>query len=470
MAGTFYGELFYGVMKAHLRQSTHSILVAHKYDKVINLCSGSFNIAKVAVAAGYRPEQIFCSDKSLYSTILGYIFSGQRLSSIPGLKMAEDIAAEFEKASDEFAKASILLYEMRLSNLRKIDYRKNIVEDMVARRDYYISQYDEKLKKEYEVLSGLNYKIADIHDEFHDYGDNDILIAFLPTDKGGYEKAFDYGDRIDIEMEDSSMFNPDEFPELFNRSIGWKTHYLTFTHTLYPEIDRAYNFSAKYNGHGVYDWFYSNKVELIPETVKGRMDIGKHKSFTPIKGVSMWGAKEKVTEDTKIQVLPIKAEHGLYYRGLWIHNMGPTNADVNYGIFLDGKIAGVFGYVGTGNLSKLMSDYIFLLYTSMIHSDVYSNFVRLLERCATSTAMKKILYKDISGVNRYYSLKGVKTKSLTKHKTVRASKGIFKTVEKSFDKKQNVNVFTDYAAFRNETFEDCLRDYIKEAKIRKEYR
>lgn len=464
-SGNFYGELFYGVSKSHLRQAAYSILSHKKYKKIIYFCCGSFNFAKVAVKAGYKPNQIYCSDIALYPSLLGYLFSNQSIMTMPGLVLSDDIKAEVEAASDEFEKVAIIMWEMRAVNLSKMSYRKTEYKSFVADRKNYINQYIEKLKKEYELLNGIHYEISDLKNTVHDYDKDTVLIGFPPINNNDYEKMFDYEGIVDLKNE-VEMFHPEEFPVMFNQSLEWKSHLLMFTSHSFDEIKDSHVFAAKYNGKGEYDHMLSNHHEYLPDCVKNRLVASSGKAYSPMKNVKIFGSDQLITEDSVIKIVPMKAEHSLYYRGLWIHNLGTTSASGNFGLFIDGKIAGVFGIADTQNLSTLKTNYAFLQYTAMVHSDVYANFVRLLEWCATSAEFKRLLYATISRINRFYRLDGMKTISLTKHEYVKASKGIFKVVNKEYDKKLGLNKITEYAKFRKETYHDCLIKYLGEAKIR----
>jgi hypothetical protein len=53
------------------------------YDRVVIPCAGRFTIAEAAVDAGWRPEEIECSDISLFSSVLGYAAAQTDLNALP---------------------------------------------------------------------------------------------------------------------------------------------------------------------------------------------------------------------------------------------------------------------------------------------------------------------------------------------------------------------------------------------------
>lgn len=468
-SGNYYGELFYGVAKSHLRQISGLVLKEGKYDKIIYFCCGSFNIAKAAIHYGYKPNQIYCSDISVYSSLLGYLFSNKPISTMPNLLLSEDIQKEVNGTSDEFTKVAIIMWNMRAINLSKISYRKSELNAFVQEKETYVQQYIDKLKKEYEILGGINYEIQDINDVLMDYGKNVCLVGFPPINTNDYEKIFDYKGAVELEV-DTKMFTPDMFPEMFNSSLTWESSFLAFTTHYFNEIDKKFIFAAKHNGNDQYDYLMFNHYDKLPDYLKNMLMANKPKTYTPLKNVNIFGAKDVIRPDSKITIIPIKSENALFYRGLWIHNLGTTSASSNYAMLIDGKIFGVVGIADTSDLSKMKSDYVFLQYTASVNSEIYTNSIRLLEWCITSSDFKKLLYKTLSQINRFYRINGMKTVSLTKHDYVKASKGIFQIIKKEHDKKTGLNKITEYTKYRKDSYNDCLKKYLSETKYREGYR
>lgn len=467
-SGNYYGELFYGVAKTHLRQISAELLKHNKYEKIVYFAAGSFNIAKAAILSGYEPSQIYCSDISIYSSLLGYLFSNQPISTMKGLELSEEIANEVELADDEFTKVATILWHMRAINLSKMEYRLPELESFIIDKKSYIDQYISKLKKEYEILKGIHYEIDDINNVLRDYGEGTCLIGFPPINKNDYEKIFDYGDAVDLKV-DIDMFVPEMFVDMFNQSIGWKSSFLAFTTHRFDDIDYKYIFAAKYNGDNKYDYSLFNHLEKIPPALKKFLLSNKVKPYAPLKGISIFGPDDTIKEDSDISIKPMKAENALFYRSLWIHNLGTTSASSNYGLFVDNKLFAVVGIGDISDLRKMQSDYVFLQYTASAPSNVYTNSVRLLEWCVTCTDFKKLLYTTLGSVNRFFRINGIKTVSITKHKYVKASKGIFKIISREKDKNTGLNKLSEYAIYRKETYSDCVKRFLDEAKYVRGY-
>ena len=82
------GIIFQGVTNRHIRNYLGTYLKNRADTKVIMPCAGKFTLCDVLVKAGFKAENIFASDITLYSTILGYFYSGRDLSKL-GIRMKE---------------------------------------------------------------------------------------------------------------------------------------------------------------------------------------------------------------------------------------------------------------------------------------------------------------------------------------------------------------------------------------------
>ena len=73
----------------------------------------------------------------------------------------------------------------------------------------------------------------------------------------------------------------------------------------------------------------------------------------------------EITEESKVQIVPVKAAQAQYYRVLWTHNFVGSSATWNRAVLIDGYVAGVFG------LSKMASDSIFVWYVMKVPHEKY---------------------------------------------------------------------------------------------------
>src|ERR1700736_4459388 len=80
------GDIFLGITPAAIRsymlKALQGAKASGRYDRVVIPCAGRFTIAEAAIDAGWKPEQIECSDISLFSTVLGYACAGRDLEEL----------------------------------------------------------------------------------------------------------------------------------------------------------------------------------------------------------------------------------------------------------------------------------------------------------------------------------------------------------------------------------------------------
>lgn len=460
------GEIFVGITKSHLRMLSFATLRHLKeqgYEKIILPCAGEFNLANIAVEAGFKPEQLYASDISAFSSILGAVFAGEKITDLP-IVLDEALLTEVEKQPDEISKAAILFYHMRGLKLSKIVYRANLYADFIRDRESILEEYKSKITEADKRLHGMHYEIADVRDVVKDYGPKTAILTFPPLFAGGYGKMFDFGEFISMDV-DIDEFEPKEFPELFNKTLDYETDFLTFSDKFVDGIDRQHVVMVKEYKVGKYDACYANHKEMIPESVLNRIISYNRQKLSPLP-IPLFSEADEMTADSVVKFHSIKAENALFYRDLLVHNLGVTSADCYYALTVDGKLLAVCG-VMTSNLTGLKKDYAFEQFGIAVPLSRYPSTARLLEWCMTSSDFKKVLYKTVTGINRLYTINGIKTICLTRNTKVKSHHGIFEKTKVEFDKKLQLNKIEYYARFRKDTLQDCLRTYLKELEGKK---
>ncbi|MBR0291092.1 MAG: hypothetical protein IJQ79_03060 [Bacteroidales bacterium] len=124
------------------------------YNRYVELYAGGFAMPFVVASQGMKPENMACYDISLYSSILGYTFSGQDLRLLDVCLDGEPIELT---GKDACANAAILLYEQALARLEKaahIHYFKMLVDNLNARLLVHIAKSRHIINK---CLVGSSY-------------------------------------------------------------------------------------------------------------------------------------------------------------------------------------------------------------------------------------------------------------------------------------------------------------------------
>ena len=162
------------------------------YERYAELYCGAFVMPLIVASAGYKPEQIYCYDVSLFACILGYTFSGK---DVRDLHVANS-KGEIPLGDDYIRNAAILLFEQAVARLKKaenIEYFRYLLEDMEFRRDEHIDAIAARVRKMDEQLHGLHFERLYIWDAFEKCKDDEklFMLSNPPTYKGAYEKFFD---------------------------------------------------------------------------------------------------------------------------------------------------------------------------------------------------------------------------------------------------------------------------------------
>ena len=168
-------------------------------DRIFIPCTGQNTIVKTALEAGFKPEQIFSSDISLFSSVLGYLYSGQPIDELDFEVINPDFYDFYHNQPTDQHKVAAVLFMMKLSQLRQaVFYENSFRDEMLSKPDYYLKQIYDQLTKNLEVFKGVNYQQQDVRELFFemkdDYKETDLVIMNPPAFSKGYEKMFAFGE------------------------------------------------------------------------------------------------------------------------------------------------------------------------------------------------------------------------------------------------------------------------------------
>src|SRR3990167_1966397 len=107
-----FDKIFLVVTPAEERNFLYSWMKKHleDYDTIVLSCVGGFNTAKIAIMAGFKPENIYTSDISLYSSIIGYIYAGKPLSDLPFKIRDHNFQETYDLYDNDFDRAGYIFF------------------------------------------------------------------------------------------------------------------------------------------------------------------------------------------------------------------------------------------------------------------------------------------------------------------------------------------------------------------------
>jgi len=252
-------SVFLGVSKQVQCSFYHdalSILVKTK-PKLLIPCCGTMKLASVAIAAGYKPENIELSDISFFSKVLGYYYAGKPVPDYPGVPdgLPEEVKAGWIITLFKIAQLrDEVVYEAQY----KHHYRENIAQHAGA--------VGALLAKNKAALSGVTYVERDLRDIISTPAADSVVIIHAPAYSRGYEKMF----KVEAGAEQSGVAQLDfkkEFGDLFDES---RRNPASFIWSYYGKdlkpFEKGEVFFAEEVGKDKYEYFLVTKPEELAES------------------------------------------------------------------------------------------------------------------------------------------------------------------------------------------------------------
>lgn len=446
------------------------------YERYVELYAGAFVMPLVVASTGIKPENMYCYDISLFSNILGYVFSNQDVRRLEVRKNGELI----ELSSDDNVKnGAVLLYEQALARLKKAEnivYFEYLVDDMEERKEAHINNLYEKLKKMNTVLNGLHFETLYIWDAYEKEKNskNTFIVSNPPTYKGAYEKFFDtngvitwVGDSIEYELWDGSI----HCKELLDKSMDCDALLLFLQQANKEHSAMESPISARYLSLTQNVYWNTNKPDFInrvngkkQETANGAK---RKKSKYPIMPVGY-----KITDSSKIEVFVEEQQIAEYYRNIWLHRITGKSVSAHFCVVIDGYLAGFIG-IDLNAITRPYNDNakpaIILSYAVSSPNTQY-RMARLFVQLAKS---KKVICDALSGSkNNQYTVYATVAEQLctveySRFHEVKGLRGIMK-LEKKDKLKENLFALKYYADLNDKKKEDILKEFLDgEAKYQK---
>jgi len=433
-----------------------------RYQKVVIPCCGQFTLAKCAIEAGYKPEDITASEISLFSCVLGYVYGGIPLSTL-NFEVLEPHKEEYESYKNDIDRAAFLLWLMKTQQLRTdLMYERVVYDNLVEDKERHLEGFRKQLEKNASLYKGITFRIRDLRDELkEEWSDDTIVIVNPPAFRGGYEKMFNFSKVLSFDPNIDEFDLGKEYATLYEQSKQ-KAH-PTFWYK-YKEVDGFNPHEVVYGREYFvdrYDFWLLTKPEILNDfRFKGAVTFKTEHELKKYRNVPMWGLDDVLKPDTKVEFRSVPSEVALYYRDLWAHKLGNTKAEHYYIILLDGKVFATVGF-HTSELFRLKSTRVFENYGFNAPSRVHPRINRLMMMLITCSEMGGVLRRDSSNVNRVYELKGLRTTCLSKYRKVKLNNGILK-IEKREKMPDGVYKIMYDTDFHNRTFAQCVIDYLNE--------
>lgn len=465
------GKVFLGFTPSEQRKFIVAILshVREKYDKVYVPCAGQFTLVKSAISAGYDPAQVYASDVSLFSSLLGYYYAGKPLSELP-FSIENDYKEIYENWSTDAERIAYIFILIKIKQLREeIIYEAQHREDLLANMVTHVQKMAKVIANAAPYYRGLNYEIADIRDVLNCDDPRAIILCNPPAYAGGYEKMFRLDGIAEWNAKIAQFNYNKEAWGMYCRAKERQSHIIWYKgKDLYfvngkqkervPSKDIIFckEYSLLRNDY----WLSTKPAELKDCPATYSVIMTKHVEAKPFKNAKLISNEDlPLTRDTKVEFVTVSPQNALYYRDLFAHKLGTVKAEIHRLCLLNGKVFGVCGF----HLEKLRgfkSNYIFETYGFNMPLSGDSTIHRVLMLFLTCRDFEKTI-GTFSGRTRTFTAKGIRTTCLSKYRKVKSNNGLFEITfrERMPNGMYKIQYQTDWHEM---TFADCITRYYEE--------
>lgn len=458
-------NLFLGTTPAHERSYLFKVLghAREHYRRLVVPCCGKFGGAETAVAAGWKPEQIACSDVSLFSTALGYHITGQPLDELE-IKLAGDLA------SLDATDPATVLYCLKLATTRRWAAGKFHKQLLVRELEGGISRHIETIRGHLDnlrsTLAGITYQPADLFEVLPEALEDAqaVVWAAPPAYLKGYEKMFDAGDAVTWKAPEYRIFDPKTgYAEVRAMMAGKPALGLRFVYAELEPGEQSESVCVEATGGATgrsgCEYILANRPDEVRQWAGRVVFVPKRTGVGPI-AAPILDDSHVLTPQSTVEFRRAGVSEAMYYRDLFAHRLGTTSSPEHFLLLLDGRVAGVVGFgsafARTFQRRQDGKAYMTEMYGFTAPSRRYPRLNRLLMMLITTEEMHAIWRPQETVIQQYA---GISTTCLCEHPELKINRGILKLVTR--ERQRNELWKLSYTAtWRNETFADALRKWL----------
>ena len=338
-------------------------------------CSGAFTVELILSKASPKVK-LWGNDVSLYSAVLGAYLAGQTFR----LEVREEKFAWLEPyLADEEGKAAavMVLFEMlKFEKDKNFFQHRHWVHYMNTFADFHQGTMA-KLRERKKEIRLEAYTSRDIYDLLDEIPQGAVVIAFLPTYAGGYERMFKrLGEIFKWDEPSYGMIDEDRKKRILTKMMERDYLYLD---------DREWKglplvaLVRKARMKPVY--IYSNMTALH----RGVMKQQRHSEFVPF---ARLGDEDKITPASKLVIAPTTNRVVNYYRDVYLSKgVGiPADGEVPLVLAVDGKVFGflIYSRMQGGGDVYLLADFV-------VNSTRYRRLAKLLLLVTQTREVRRLL-------------------------------------------------------------------------------
>ena len=453
------GSLFLGSVGKMTQRYLHSVFVTlkstGKFDRLVIPCAGQFSIATVAVLAGWKKEDIWCSDVSLFTAVLSSYLNGEEAPEVKFL--GEPPPYDLGDQASLLFFQKLLTVEMQAKQYYQMEY----VRELRSNAKSYILRIRKQLNLMKEQIGGIHYEGCDLWKVLNReiVGDKTLIFLAPPSYKAGYEKMFDTGGQLVWEEAPAySEFDPKvDYLQVYKRIMSAQALGLLLVYDI-PSRDCWKNALCVERT----DWGKNGGILLcnrpkevdVPKSILGV----RGKKFGPSK-FPVLPFEQSIGRESKIEMHQVEGSTAMYYRDLFAHGLGMCASSASYLFTVDGFIFGVVGIGGAFDRNYRAQVDGKRYATEMYAFTAPSRFSRL-NRLLKMLLLAEEARAQIDKPEKLKFFAGLSSTCISKYPEFKVHRGIFQLVvrEKMDDGRYKLR----YRAFwSGKTFEEVLGEWVK---------
>lgn len=309
------------------------------FTRFVEPCSGTLAGCVTAKAAGFETAE--ASDVTLLSSILGNAVAKNDVS-----QLNFTVNGKTPESAEEalFAIKERMMAKNSWNENGSCQYRDFVLRQDAVKEDF--ADFIANLRE--SVPENFDYRPLDLFEHIEAVKDDPNAVVWLwpPAYKVDYETLYSESDRmIDWPGEPSySIWDPDTgYDEITKRCKDAKCLLIIGEESDHAHGPAVYGRSA--GRPGIYTYIVTNK----PELVKKICGLGISRKNPAREQGNIWELfNAEVKPDSKIEVVKLTPEQCRHYKKVLVKRFQQSDTSDGYGMLIDGKLAGVFGYMSWG--------------------------------------------------------------------------------------------------------------------------
>ena len=471
-------KLFVGQIRPDESRMLYRLLKGARsagYETFVEPCAGAFPVSMLAAQVGWPRWLIGASDITLFSAVYAYGINGRDVGEL-------DIRIDLDGYDHlDLTDPATVLYAqalLRAENNAGVRYWTELAEHYRRQESKIIANLRTQIDAAQEKLGGFRFEILDFWKHLNRVKDipKAVVVLLSPNVRGGYKSFYRADEYIQWKQPEGTFDDPvklyrelDEWqkdcPALILSGRDNRKGYVPPADSvvlLRGSAERKPSDNA--SSRSGYTYLVSNRPDEVEQLVGSKVVMG-WRGFPVEKGdFRPLPEGYEITDTSEIAVQPLLSKTAMYYRLLWTRYYRGQPCALNFGLFLDGYLVGVFGYGSQTSdpRSRHKPQEFFgahLLYTIPVprRGRGKKRWLRLLYRIGFSRATLKLAFRSFE----LHKIREIESVQLSPHPNLSALRGLMKLRKREKHRLQGFKLHY-IAPVSEDTWDETLKVFLRD--------